>query len=158
MARRIGTWPFNNCIMGVNVPMFRLTTVSRLQVLTYGIASAAVLRLTMILLGAELIDRFQPVLLGFAALLLYSSYKLLTRGGEEEDGNLSDNNIVRLCRLSTLNICIWQFQLCRVARANFHIRFCHASKCYVLQCLKRTAFDNTQDRSYLAQDTYRLMY
>ena len=52
----------------------------------------------MILLGAELIDRFQPVLLGFAGLLLFSSWKLLTRGSEDED--LSDNNIVRLCRCS----------------------------------------------------------
>ena len=54
----------------------------------------------MILRGAELIARFQPVLLGFAGLLLFSSWKLLTRGSESEDEDLSDNNIVRLCRCS----------------------------------------------------------
>lgn len=69
-----------------------------MQVLTYGIASAAILRLIMVLLGAELIDNFQPILLGFAALLLYSSYKLLVRGGGDVDGDLSENNIVKLCR------------------------------------------------------------
>ena len=44
------------------------------QVLTYGLLSAAVLRAIMILLGVELIDNFRPVLLGFAGILLYSSY------------------------------------------------------------------------------------
>ena len=69
-----------------------------LQVLSYGIATAAVLRLIMVLAGAELIDRFHPVLLGFAGLLLVSSWKLLRRKEEDQDEDLSNNNIVRLCR------------------------------------------------------------
>lgn len=52
----------------------------------------------MILLGAELIDNFQPVLLGFAALLLASAWKLLAQGGSDEEEDLSNNSIVRLCR------------------------------------------------------------
>lgn len=77
---------------------FKVDTHGQDKVLTYGIASAAILRLIMVLLGAELIDNFQPILLGFAALLLYSSYKLLVRGGGDVDGDLSENNIVKLCR------------------------------------------------------------
>ena len=69
------------------------------QVLSYGIGTAAILRLIMILLGSELIESWKPVLLLFAGILLVSSFKLLTGGkdeGEEED--LSDNSIVKLCR------------------------------------------------------------
>ena len=69
-----------------------------LQVLSYGIASAAVLRLGMILLGAELIESWQPVLLGFAGILLFSSYRLLFSNSEEDDEDLNDNSIVKLCR------------------------------------------------------------
>lgn len=45
--------------------------------LTYGIATAAVLRLVMIVLGVDIVERFEPVLLLFAGILIYSSYKLL---------------------------------------------------------------------------------
>lgn len=69
------------------------------QVLTYGIISAAVLRGIMIALGAELLENFKPVLLVFAAVLIYSSYKLLVSDEEEEDDeNMSDNWIVQFCR------------------------------------------------------------
>lgn len=70
-----------------------------MQVLSYGIGTAAILRLVMILLGSELIESWKPVLLLFAGILLFSSFKLLTGGkdeGEEED--LTDNGIVKLCR------------------------------------------------------------
>lgn len=71
-----------------------------LQVLSYGIGTAAVLRLVMILLGSELIESWKPVLLLFAGLLLFSSYKLLASGkdSEEEEEDLSGNGVVRLCR------------------------------------------------------------
>lgn len=52
----------------------------------------------MIIIGAELIDNFSPVLLLFAAILLYSSYKLIFKGGEDESEDMSDNSIVRFCR------------------------------------------------------------
>jgi predicted tellurium resistance membrane protein TerC len=48
------------------------------KVLTYGIATAAALRLVLIVLGADIVDHFQPVLLLFAGILLFSSYKLLS--------------------------------------------------------------------------------
>lgn len=69
-----------------------------MQVLTYGLLSAAFLRLSLVVVGAELIENFQPVLLGFAGILLFSSYGLLVKGDEEDDSDLSDNNIVKFCR------------------------------------------------------------
>lgn len=53
----------------------------------------------MILLGSELIESWKPVLLLFAGILLFSSFKLLTGGKDEgEDEDLTDNGIVKLCR------------------------------------------------------------
>ena len=52
----------------------------------------------MILLGAELIESWQPVLLGFAGILLFSSYKLLSGKADNEDEDLEQNAIVKLCR------------------------------------------------------------
>ena len=53
----------------------------------------------MIGLGAELIERSQAVLLLFAGVLLFSSYKLLAAGGDdEEEEDLTDNFIVKTCR------------------------------------------------------------
>lgn len=36
---------------------------------------------------------FQPILLGFAAILIFSSYKLLSEGEDDEE-DLSDNKLV----------------------------------------------------------------
>lgn len=74
-----------------------------LQVLTYGILSAAVLRLIMVAVGVELIDSFQPILLLFAGILIYSSYKLITKEDEEDDEDLSNNGVVTFCRCSALD-------------------------------------------------------
>ncbi|KAI8465503.1 MAG: integral membrane protein TerC family-domain-containing protein [Monoraphidium minutum] len=67
------------------------------KVLSYGIATAAVLRAVMILLGTELVERFEPVLVLFAGILLWSAYGLLF-GKEDEDEDLSSNKIVMFCR------------------------------------------------------------
>jgi predicted tellurium resistance membrane protein TerC len=66
-------------------------------VLTFGIITAAVLRAVMILLGTELIQKFEPLLIGFAFILLYSAYGLLFNE-EDDDDDLSDNAIVKFCR------------------------------------------------------------
>ena len=85
---------------------FKVPPAAQDRVLAYGIASAAVLRLAMVAAGAELIEHFRPVLLLFAGILVYSSYKLAFAGGEgdeEEDEDLGDNKIVQLCsRLVTV--------------------------------------------------------
>ena len=74
--------------------------------LSYGIGSAAVLRLVMILLGSELIESWQPILLVFAGLLLVSSYRLLFSSGSEDEEDLNDNSIVKLCRQVPHAACI----------------------------------------------------
>lgn len=57
----------------------------------------------MILIGVELVENFKPVLLGFAGILLYSSYNLLTKSEDEEDDqDLSDNQVVNVCRSASL--------------------------------------------------------
>jgi TerC family integral membrane protein len=77
---------------------FQTPPSSQGKVLTYGIATAAVLRLVMILLGVELIEKFEPVLLLFALILLFSSYKLLFADDSDGEESLEDNAIVRFCR------------------------------------------------------------
>jgi len=67
-------------------------------VLDYGIIGAAVFRAIMILLGWEIIETFEPALLVFAVILLFSSYKLLAGEDEDEEEDLEDNAIVKFCR------------------------------------------------------------
>ncbi|XP_022143941.1 thylakoid membrane protein TERC, chloroplastic isoform X3 [Momordica charantia] len=67
------------------------------RVLTYGISGAIVFRLTIILLGTATLQRFEAVNLLLAAILLYSSFQLF--GSEEEDDtDLSDNFVVKMCQ------------------------------------------------------------
>lgn len=72
--------------------------------LTYGILSAAVLRGIMIAAGAELLENFQAVLLLFAGVLLFSSWKLLAADDGEEEEDLSDNWIVTTCRCARMRL------------------------------------------------------
>lgn len=75
----------------------------------------------MVLLGAELIEKFEPVLLGFAVLLLFSSWKLLTRNDQDGDADLSHNNIVQLCRCGRLRLVL------AVLVPNESLRCCYCS-------------------------------
>ena len=53
----------------------------------------------MVAAGAELIANFKPVLLVFAGILVYSAVKLaFVEDREEDEGDLSDNGVVKLCR------------------------------------------------------------
>ncbi len=64
------------------------------RVLTYGILGAVVMRAIFIGLGEAAMSVFHPVLLVFAAILLFSSYKLLSEGEGEEDEDLSSNRLI----------------------------------------------------------------
>ena len=71
------------------------------RVLTFGLASAAILRLAMVAAGAELIAHARPVLLAFAAMLLWSALKLAGLGGgggsaEPQPADLAAHPAVRL--------------------------------------------------------------
>lgn len=64
------------------------------RVLTYGIVGAVVMRALFIALGETAMSLFHPILLGFAAILLFSSYKLLSEGEGDEDEDLTDNKLI----------------------------------------------------------------
>jgi len=68
------------------------------RVLSFGIYTAAVLRGVLILLGSELVEQFEPVLLVFAGILLYSAYGVLVDSDEDEDEDLNDSAIVKFCK------------------------------------------------------------
>lgn len=78
---------------------FQTPVASQKIVLSYGIWTAAVLRLVLILLGADAVEKWKPILLVFAGILLVSSGKLLLAGedGEEEE-DLSENTIVKFSK------------------------------------------------------------
>ena len=64
------------------------------RVLTWGIIGAVLLRGIMIVLGIQMIERFQVITLIFAGILLLSAYKLLTDDEDTED--LSNNYILKV--------------------------------------------------------------
>jgi TerC family integral membrane protein len=65
------------------------------RVLKWGIMSALVLRGVMIAMGVAAVERFRPVLLLFALILIWSSYKMLQ---PENDEDLSDNAVMKIAR------------------------------------------------------------
>jgi TerC family integral membrane protein len=66
------------------------------RVLRWGIISALVLRGVMIAVGVAAVQRFRPVLLVFALILVVSAYKMLQPEAEEEE--LSENMVMRAAR------------------------------------------------------------
>lgn len=68
------------------------------QVLWWGIWTAAVLRCVFIAAGSTAIEHFSGVLLFFAGLLLYSSYKILRAGDDDDSDDLSENVVIKYCR------------------------------------------------------------
>jgi len=65
------------------------------RVLRWGIMSALVLRGFMIAMGVAAVERFRPVLLVFAVILIASAYKMLQPENEED---LADNAVMRIAR------------------------------------------------------------
>jgi TerC family integral membrane protein len=76
---------------------FKVPLARQNRVLNYGIWGAVVMRAIMIGAGVEIIEHFEPILLVFAGILIFSSYKLLAEGDEEEDEDMSENAIVKFC-------------------------------------------------------------
>jgi len=78
---------------------FQTPVASQKVVLSYGIATAAVLRLVLILLGADAVENWKPILLLFSGILLFSSIKLLiAKDEEEEEEDLSTNKVVQFSK------------------------------------------------------------
>ena len=76
---------------------FKVPESTQPKVLSYGIVGAMIMRAAMILAGATAIEDFEPVLLVFAGILIFSSYKLLANNEEEEEEDLKDSAIVKFC-------------------------------------------------------------
>ena len=77
---------------------FKVEEGAQKNVLNYGIWGAAIFRAVFVLLGAELLENFEGVLLLFAGILIFSSYKILAGGDEDEEADLQNNAVVKLCR------------------------------------------------------------
>ena len=80
---------------------FQTPLPSQKVVLSYGIATAAVLRLVLILLGADAVEKWKPILLVFSGILLFSSIKLLIAKedeDEDEEEDLSNNKVVQFSK------------------------------------------------------------
>mmetsp|Transcript_24835 Transcript_24835/g.58271 ORF Transcript_24835/g.58271 Transcript_24835/m.58271 type:complete len:396 (-) Transcript_24835:44-1231(-) len=65
------------------------------RILNWGILGSIVMRATMIGAGAVALRQFREVLLVFASILLFSSYKVIVEEEDEEDEDLSENAIVK---------------------------------------------------------------
>jgi len=65
------------------------------RVLNWGIIGSIIMRATMIGAGAVALREVREVLLVFASILLFSSYKVIVGDEDEEDGDLSENAIVK---------------------------------------------------------------
>jgi tellurite resistance protein TerC len=64
-------------------------------VLFWGILGAVIMRLTFVLLGAELVERYQWIMWFFGAFLVYTGVKLAFGGGDHDPG---DNAMIRFFR------------------------------------------------------------
>ncbi len=65
------------------------------RVLFWGILGAVIMRLTFVLLGAELVERYKWVMWLFGGFLVYTGIKLALGGGDHEPG---ENGMIRLFR------------------------------------------------------------
>ena len=75
---------------------FKVPMKQQQKVLSYGIGGAMAMRAAMIVAGYEAVTNFKPVLLVFAGILIFSSYKLIIEEEEEEE-DMSENAIVKFC-------------------------------------------------------------
>jgi TerC family integral membrane protein len=74
---------------------FRIPTAYQNRVLNWGIIGAIFMRAVMIGAGAVAIQQFHAVLLVFAAVLIYSSGKVLIGGDDDEEEDFSENMVVK---------------------------------------------------------------
>src|SRR5262245_17299411 len=75
---------------------FRVPKEHQYKVLFWGIIGALVLRLTFILVGVSILQRFEFVIYFFGALLIYSGYKLLSE--QEREIHPEKNPVLKLFR------------------------------------------------------------
>ena len=72
---------------------FKVPSKYQHRVLFWGVLGALVMRMTMIAIGATLVERFHWILYIFGAFLIYTGFKMLRQ--DEAQANPEDNPIVR---------------------------------------------------------------
>ena len=74
--------------------------------LFWGILGAVILRAVVLVLGAAMVQLAKPLMLIFAAVLMYSAYGMVRTLGKEEDDDedLSQNRVVRCVRALNLPV------------------------------------------------------
>lgn len=77
---------------------FKVPMAAQDKVLNWGIYGAVVMRAIMIGLGAAALHEFHAILLVFAGILVYSSVKVLFGGEDEEEEDMSENQIVNFSK------------------------------------------------------------
>lgn len=78
---------------------FKVPTDYQGRVLSWGIFGAMAMRALMVFAGVEAIENFRVVLLAFAAILVFTSVKLLAEDDSEEgQEDLAENQIVKFAR------------------------------------------------------------
>lgn len=66
---------------------FKVTGERQSQVLNYGVAGAVILRFLFVYMGAQLLQRFDFLILLFSAILVYASYQGLAKSDDDDDEN-----------------------------------------------------------------------
>jgi len=64
---------------------FKVTGERQSQVLNYGVAGAVILRFLFVYMGAQLLQRFDFLILLFSAILVYASYQGLAKSDDDDD-------------------------------------------------------------------------
>jgi len=77
---------------------FKVPLAAQDKVLNFGIYGAIVMRAIMISLGAVALENFHAILLVFAAILVYSSVKVLAGDDDQEEEDMSENAIVKFSK------------------------------------------------------------
>jgi TerC family integral membrane protein len=77
---------------------FKIPMQSQDKILNWGIYGAIVMRASMIGIGAVAIENFRPILLIFAAILVYSSGKILIGGDDDEEEDMNENAIIKFSK------------------------------------------------------------
>jgi tellurite resistance protein TerC len=86
----------NVFVFAVIFSYFQVPKKYQYRVLFWGILGAVVMRLTFVLVGVELMQRIQWVIVVFGAFLIYTGFKLAFQG--ESDPDPEKNPILRLAR------------------------------------------------------------
>ena len=77
---------------------FKVPSEYQHKALFYGIVGALLFRFLFILVGAELLDRFEFMLYVFGAILIFTAVKTVTKKENKGEGSFDRNIVVRGCR------------------------------------------------------------